>query len=187
MEEGQLLTCIVALEYNNRVYIGGDSAGVAGYDLTVRADEKVFTNGEYVMGFTSSFRMGQLLRYAFDPPEPPEDPAKMDRFLVVDFIDEIRECFRDGGYGKIQEGEHQRGGTFLVGVRGKLYTIDSDFQVGKPSDGYAAAGCGETYALGSLHASAQKMKDPKARVRLALESAAYFSAGVCGPFVIQSL
>ena len=53
------------------MYIGGDRAGVAGLSLTVRADEKVFQNGEFLMGFTTSFRMGQLLRYSLKPPPPP--------------------------------------------------------------------------------------------------------------------
>ena len=37
------MTCIAGLvDSNGDIYIGGDSAGVAGYDLTIRADEKVF-------------------------------------------------------------------------------------------------------------------------------------------------
>jgi hypothetical protein len=33
------VTCIVGLVEGGVVYIGGDSAGVSGYDLTVRAEE----------------------------------------------------------------------------------------------------------------------------------------------------
>jgi len=65
------MTCIVGIQHDGRVYIGGDSAGVAGYSITSRADAKVFTVGPYVMGFTSSFRMGQLLRYGLKAPKPP--------------------------------------------------------------------------------------------------------------------
>jgi hypothetical protein len=57
------VTCIVGFTDGNEVSIGGDSAGVGGWDLTVRADEKVFVLGEFVFGCTTSFRMGQLLRY----------------------------------------------------------------------------------------------------------------------------
>lgn len=45
------MTCIVGLAVNGKTYIGGDSAGVGGYDLTIRRDAKVFTNGEFAMGF----------------------------------------------------------------------------------------------------------------------------------------
>jgi hypothetical protein len=58
------MTAIVGLTDNGTVHIGGDSAGVSDWSLTIRADSKVFTNGPYVMGFTTSLRMGQLPRYA---------------------------------------------------------------------------------------------------------------------------
>lgn len=63
------MTCIVGLVDQGNVWIGGDSAGVGGYDLMLRADQKVFRNGDFLMGFTSSFRMGQLLRYKLSPPK----------------------------------------------------------------------------------------------------------------------
>ena len=64
------MTCIVGLVHEGTVFIGGDSAGVAGLSLVVRADEKVFRNGDFLMDFTTSFRMGQLLRY--NPDSPPK-------------------------------------------------------------------------------------------------------------------
>ena len=76
------MTCIVGLVHEGVVYIGGDSAGVAGLSLTVRADEKVFQNGEFLMGFTTSFRMGQLLRYSLKPPcSYPDDD--INQYMVV--------------------------------------------------------------------------------------------------------
>ena len=45
------MTCIIGLVENSKVYIGGDSAGVAGYGLSVRADEKVFKKGDFIFGF----------------------------------------------------------------------------------------------------------------------------------------
>ena len=44
------MTCIVGLVHEGVVYIGGDSAGVAGLSLTVRADEKVFRNSDFFDG-----------------------------------------------------------------------------------------------------------------------------------------
>lgn len=63
------MTCIVGLVDKGSIYMGGDSAGVAGLSVTTRADEKVFLNGPFIMGFTTSFRMGQILRYKFVPPD----------------------------------------------------------------------------------------------------------------------
>ena len=67
------MTAIVAIRQDNTVYMGGDSAGVAGLKITIRKDPKVFINGNFLMGFTTSFRMGQLLQYSFKPPEHPKN------------------------------------------------------------------------------------------------------------------
>ena len=75
---GSDITCIVGFSHLGKVYIGGDSAGLSGWGLTVRKDPKVFANGPCIMGFTSSFRMGDLLRYSLVVPErhPDEDIDK---------------------------------------------------------------------------------------------------------------
>lgn len=174
------MTCIVGLAEGGRVYIGGDSAGVAGYAIDVRADAKVFRNGPYLMGFTTSFRMGQLLRYTFKPPTPKGD---LERFMVRDFMPAAIDCLETGGWLSTENGRRE-GGTFLVGVLGELFVVDSDFQVGRTVNGYQAVGCGDAYALGSLYATPRAKPIP--RVRAALNAAAHHSAGVTGPFVIKA-
>lgn len=174
------MTAIVGLVDQGTVYVGGDSAGVSGYSLTVRADGKVFRNGPYVMGFTSSFRMGQLLQYALKAPHPEGDlPA----FMATTFVDALRETLKAGGWLK-QDSNRDEGGTFLVGVGGRLFTVFDDFQVGEAVDGYAAVGCGQEIAVGALHATARLGLPPKKRLRLALKAAERYSAGVRGPFTV---
>src|SRR5262245_34038271 len=107
------MTCIVGFVEGRSVWIGGDSAGVGGYDLTVRADEKVCRNGPMLFWFTSSFRMGQLLRYGLTVPErfPSMD---VDKFMVTTFVDAVRECLKGHGWAE-KRNEQERGGCFLVG------------------------------------------------------------------------
>lgn len=173
------MTCIVGIEHEGVVYLGGDSAGVAGYQTHRRQDEKVFVNDGVVMGFTTSFRMGQLLRYAFTPPEQSSKKDDM-AYLVTDFIDAVRSTFETKGF-LAKEDERESGGTFMLGYHGKLYVVYGDFQVGRTHEGYAACGCGEDLALGSLH-STRGNPDPVWRLRTALEAAEHFSAGVSAPF-----
>lgn len=181
------MTAIVGLVSDGCIYIGGDSAGVdSGLSLAVRADTKVFRNGKYLFGFTTSFRMGQLIRHALTPPKPPRSPAQLDRFMSTTFIDAIRECLRAGGWVR-RDNEREEGGTFLVGVRGRLYSVEEDFQVGQSADGYAAVGSGAAVALGALYATAETAMPPKRRVKIALRAAERFNAGVRGPFVCLSL
>jgi len=176
------MTCIVGLVHGAKVYIGGDSAGVGGYSLTVRADRKVFRNGDFVMGFTTSFRMGQLLRHALVPPKRYPD-ADIDKFMVTDFVNAVRDCLKSGGYAE-RHNEAEHGGVFLVGYAGRLFRIDRDYQVGEAADGFDAVGCGHELAQGAMYAN--RTGEPLERLRVALEAAERFSAGVRGPFHFES-
>lgn len=177
------MTCIVGLVEGDTVWIGGDSAGVAGYDLTVRADQKVFRNGDMIFGFTSSFRMGQLLRYALKVPD--HDPRiDVDKWMVTTFIDAVRSCLKEHGWAS-RSNEHEEGGHFLVGYRGRLFGIEGDYQVGLSVDGFDATGCGEQIARGALFVNGHL--PARERVEQALQAAEHFSAGVRGPFHVVSL
>ncbi|TAL42992.1 MAG: hypothetical protein EPN91_07260 [Salinibacterium sp.] len=175
------MTAIAGIVHKGTVYIGGDSAGVdSGLSLVVRADAKVFVNGPMVLGFTSSFRMGQLLRYAFTPPPCPKR-ADVHRYMVTDFIDAVRKTLKKGGYAKI-ENKVEEGGTFLVGFRGRLFEINGDFQVGEGVDPYGAVGIGRDLVLGALFAS--EGRAPEERIHTALAAAERFGAAVRAPFTV---
>lgn len=182
IQEGRM-TAIAGFVDKGKVWIGGDSAGVVGLGLTVRADSKVFQNGEFLFGFTSSFRMGQLLRFAFNPP-PINEKQDLYAYMVTNFVDAVRACLKAGGYASLKDGE-ESGGTFLVGVRGRLFVIDSDYQVGEALDGYDSCGCGADIIAGALYATSGM--DPAKRIETALMAAENHSAGVRGPFVVMSV
>lgn len=131
------MTCIVGLVEDGKVVIGGDSAGVDGsYNLQVRSDAKVFRNGPMLIGFSSSFRMGQLLRYAFQPPERIYG-TDVYAYMVTTFVDAVRTCLKQGGYARSDTGE-ESGGDFLVGYAGRLFRICSDYQVAEVMTGFDA-------------------------------------------------
>jgi ATP-dependent protease HslVU (ClpYQ) peptidase subunit len=183
------MTCIVGIAHPGGVTIGGDSAGVAGHDLTLRKDSKVFAleGGRVVFGFTSSFRMGDLLRYGLDLPNR-DRSGDLDRWMRTAFIDAVRGCLKAGGYATVNNGV-ETGGVFLVGIEGRLFRVESDFQVGESAHGVDAVGCGASFALGALLAlggAAIGMGDHAAlaehRARQALRIAETCSAGVRGPF-----
>lgn len=177
------MTCIAGVVHEGKVYIGGDSAGVGGWDLVVRSDEKVFKNSGFLFGFTSSFRMGQILRYSFNPPFRQPD-TDLFSYMVTDFVDGVRECLKTGGFAK-KHNEEETGGTFLVGHDGRLFTIYDDYQIQEALNPWTACGCGEGYALGSLYST--KSMAPRKRVATALSAAETHSAGVRGPFHILSI
>ena len=176
------MTCIIGLVDRGRVWMAGDSAGVEGYRLAVRADEKVFRTGPFLIGFTTSFRMGQLLRYRFEPPRQGRESAA--RFMATRFVDAVRLCLKAGGWQTTKD-EHEHGGVFLVGYGSRLYLVGSDYQVGQLRSPFYAVGCGADLALGSLHATPRVAA--RRRIRKALEAAECFSAGARRPFVIRSI
>ena len=179
------MTCIAAVTDGKTVWMGGDSAGVGGWDLDVRTDSKVFRNGEFLFGFTTSFRMGQLLRYAFMPPTPHElqDVAA---FMATDFVNAVRDCLKAGGWAA-KTNEREDGGTFLVGFRGRLFAIHDDYQAAEHADNYAACGCGAAIAKGAMFAAKLcGVTDQRRIVEIGLSAAERHSAGVRGPFVVLS-
>lgn len=174
------MTCIVGLVEAGRVYIGGDSAGVDHYSITAMAEDKVFSNGGFVFGFTTSFRMGQLLRYRFKPPHRDEGRDLM-AYMVTDFIDAIRQTLKESGYAK-KEGDRESGGTYLVGHKGRLFRIEDYYSIIESANGYDACGCGEEIARGSLYSTVGLLGEE--RVLQALRAADHHSAGVCAPFKV---
>lgn len=180
------MTCIVGyVDDAKNVWIGGDSAGVGNYDVIMRRDPKVFRNGPYLMGFTSSFRMGQLLRFGLTVPRQEEDHSD-EQHMMTTFVDAVRKCLSDGGFAKTESG-NESGGTFVVGYRGSLYVVYDDYQVSISAETWVAVGCGEGYALGALKAMEGSDTPASQRVTRALEIAAHYSAGVRAPFVVESL
>lgn len=180
------MTAIVGLVQDGDVYLGGDSAGVdtGRLGLQLRADQKVFRKGEMVFGFTSSFRMGQLIRYKLELPEQRVSQHDPFEFLAGEFVDALRKCLKDGGFVKKKD-EVESGGTFLVGYRQRLFAIGDDFQVAETVHGFDAVGCGDFFALGSFYST--ERAQPLDRIKAALGAAAEFSAGVRAPFHIEVL
>jgi ATP-dependent protease HslVU (ClpYQ) peptidase subunit len=159
------MTCLVGLIDNDRVFIGGDSAAVAGDSVEIRTNRKVFRNGDFVIGFTGSFRVGQLLQYATLPSV--EGDAM--EHIVLRVVPVIK-----GIAGKETD-------EILIGYQGRLFKISSDYSVAE-YPAYAAAGQGEPYALGRMHGS---LGAPEQRVVAALAAAEAHCGAVRAPFVVE--
>lgn len=181
------MTCIVGLVENGVVYIGGDSSAVSGWDLLLRKDRKVFRVGEALLGFTSSFRLGQLLRDTFLPPVM-EENVNIEQYMTTTFVNAVRTCLKDGGFAQ-KKNEQESAGTFLVGFRGHLFRIADDYQVGETLHDYDAVGSGDGVALGSLYTTAHLPTPlpPSTRIELALLAAEQHNIGVRGPFYWESI
>lgn len=186
------MTCIAGFVQDGDVWIGGDSAGTGSdWSLSVRNDEKVFVldspAGPWIFGFTSSFRMGQLLHYKLDLAFTAnwEENSDLMSNLVGSFIDALRDCLARGGFERTREGV-ETGGAFLVGHAGRLFHVQEDFQVAEARDGIDACGAGCDAALGAMYATTEWLV-PRVRLKRALQISERLCAAVRGPFVTGSL
>ncbi len=177
------MTCIVGLVQRGSVYIGGDSASVQGWTSRITRLPKVFRRGPFLIGYTTSFRMGQLLQYGLEVRVQREDEDAM-KYMVTEVAEKVRVLLKERGVAKV-EANTESGGQFLVGYRGRLFSFQQDFQVNEMADGYDAVGSGAEYALGAMRAMDRSA--PLARLRRALEISAHFNMGVSGPFFVRSL
>jgi hypothetical protein len=174
------VTCIVGVEQGGKVYLGADSIAIEDYQAFSILDPKVFAVGEFVIGFCSSLRVGQLIRYGLQAPSHPKGKGDMD-YLVMDFMDALRALLRDKGVLKKENDEETFDGKLLLGYRGHLYYVDEDFQVGRVKEGYCSIGAGSDVALGSLF-STEHISDPHERMTIALNACVRWNAGVRPPF-----
>ena len=174
------MTCIVGMVHKGKVYIGADSLGSDGYTKEVRVEPKVFKNGQFLIGCTSSFRMIDILKWKFNPPTLKEGD-NVHKFMVTDFVESVRKLFTDNGYAITSN--DWKSGEFLVGVQGRLFKIGGDFQVAEYE--YTACGSGEYHALGCMYSS--KRTSPVKDITKALECAEHFVVSVQRSFVVNSI
>jgi len=176
------MTCIIGLVEDGKVYMGADSMGIDSTgNYQIRKDPKVFKNRDFLIAFTYSFRMGQLLRYSFYPPLRHPDKDVME-YMCTDFIEAVRECFEEGGF-KLDD--DTGGPLFLVGYEGRVFEIQDDFQVCEVQDDVFCAGAGGPYAAGALHIlNGYSDLEPPMKIYMALEAASANNACVSPPFVI---
>lgn len=135
------MTCIIGyIDENGVGHMAGDTAGtsVEGHYRYDNVHAKVFRNGEMLIGYTSSFRMGQILEHTFTAPEHP-DALTDYQYMVKLVVPEIRKAFVDANY---MNKEDKYGGTFLIIYHGKLFALQDDFSVFERPRNFDSCGSG---------------------------------------------
>jgi len=183
------LTCIIGYldAVNDCVWMGGDSLGSNGYTKAVQSQPKIFRNEIFknvVMGSTSTFRHIDLLKYAeelFAEADFYKGTVLDHKYMVTKFIPNLIKLFEDGIK---SEDSKDKGASFIIGAKNKLFEIQGDYSVLEPSDGYTSVGCGESIAMGSLYATKELDIPIPDKIKIALEAAEHIACGVQRPFKI---
>jgi len=145
----------------------------------VLSDPKIFQNGEMLIGFCGSFRMGQLLEYSLVVPGRMENQSTGD-YLYNSFIDAVKSSFHIGGFGG--SNPNRGGDYFLIGYREEIYIVQEDYAVLHAVDDFAAIGEGEEPANAVLYATRNIDMPAIERLSMALDAASYQIASVKPPF-----
>jgi ATP-dependent protease HslVU (ClpYQ) peptidase subunit len=148
------LTLIIGLVHDGKAYLAGDTIASNGYTYHNTVQPKVFKNGVLYMGYTDSFRMGQLLEHNLSVPARTVGQELLP-WLVCSLVPAVRTCLTQGGYAQNSSG-NERGGNFLIVAEHRIFEMQGEYSVLERTDGYAAVGSGEDYALASLHTRAMQ-------------------------------
>jgi ATP-dependent protease HslVU (ClpYQ) peptidase subunit len=169
------MTCIAAVSYENTVYMAGERGNSDEHCILSSIDKKIIKKGEYLIGYSGNTGMGQAVQYGFTPPV--YGSKDINKFMVSKFVPTLRKFYEEEKISMPEKDDDHA--SFIIGLSGCIFEIDtSDFQVGQYED--LAIGSGSHYALGSLY-STRHLRDPKKRLRMALESSILYSPSCQGP------
>ena len=173
------MSCVAAVVWNDKVWMGADSAASDGEDMVDLVAKKLFFNGDFLIGTVGSLRLTQILCYRLVIPKYDEKQS-LEHFMAVEFTDAVRAAFHDNGFSLMPapNGDQPSGvvGSFLVGYNGRIFRVEGDLQFLERADKFEAIGCGSPYALGALAQSTGG--PPLERLGAALWAATHFSAHV---------
>lgn len=173
------MTCIVGVKSDKGCVFGGDSITVSETVIRKTSGPKVFKKGTILFGNCGSVILGNSL---FDL-EIKEKVKPNINSVYESIVIPFKTLLKKRGLLEVHlEMERLNDSAFLVGIEDRIFSIYPDTQVDEYQEPYAALGCGEEFALGSLHSSYNE--SPENRVKMALEASAYHCTKVCEPFNI---
>ena len=178
------MTCVVGSIDGQSVILGADSAAIgagSGSEIYTPPEPKVFVCGRYVIGVCGSYRVGQVLRYQAELPEPATS-ADLRSFLIRELIPAIGDLLEAKGVVGSSRACLGHKVSMLLGYDGQLWHVSPDLTV-LPEVEFGAIGSGRLRAYAALHAlKAARVQPAQRRLELALEAAATYTATVRPPW-----
>ncbi len=174
------MTCIAGLiDRDGKGHIASDSLGSNGYTKGVYKNAKIFKKGNVLFGYTSSYRMGQLLEYGLTLPERKVNQS-LEEYIYMDFVESVRSLLKSSGY-LIIDNNSEVIGQFIVIIEGRIFKIQEDLALLEPSEPFDTCGSGEDYAKSAIDILKTHTKlSSKKILTLAIETASKYVATVGG-------
>lgn len=191
------MTCIAAVIQGGDIWMGGDRLRSNGPIIRrhykspkiwrVKNDQTA-----WLFGHAGSCPVGQILQFECVLPDVSgATGADLVGALVTKLVPALRDSLnKRGEVGKSKEsGTDFMESSFLIGVQGGLFVLDSGFSVLEVDELFAAIGEGGQPAFGALYALQTACPDlgPKKRLMYALDAATLSCSGVGGQYDILKL
>jgi len=141
------MTCIVAFRNKEKnIILAGDKMGSDSFTSMISKVPKVFTNDDFAIGYTSSFRMGQLLQHVWLPPQRKVDQST-DNYLYSDVTASLRKMFKENGFGDDDTNEF---GNFIMIYEDRILEMQDEMSFLEHETDIVSVGAGCYHATAAM-------------------------------------
>lgn len=183
------MTAIVGVaEPGKGVVLGADSLGSDGWSEAHVKSPKLYRPRPWLaFGFTTSWRFGQILGHKLQLPTAMTKGADPLDWLVSAFVPLAQKVLGEHGWQRKKD-ERAEGGTAVVAIGDRAFTLQDDYSVIEHASGIETAGSG--YLVARVAGELQRELEPALHAAdvaaTALRYAELHARGVRGPFAFVS-
>ena len=174
------MTCVVGYidDCKQVAWLGAESSATDDETTYDYSGKKIFYVGDFLVGFSGSFRAGQIVRHEVQLP-PITSQLELEKYLQTVFSKEIKKTLKKHFTPKKID-------TFnlLIAYEDKLFTLENDFTI-LPFAPYMAIGTGTPYALGALKALMDYKISTRTRITKAIEAAIHHCPSCRGAIYVE--
>lgn len=166
------MTCVAAIVQNGVSVIAGERGASDSNIILPLSTSKVWQSGQYLFGYSGSLE-GEVVKESFIPPVAPK--AGLNKFMHGEFLLKLKEFYDEYAINK----DSSELGLLII-INDVIYEHNvQDMSMSAYDSTFLSAGSGSEYAMGSLY-STTSYKDPKKRLRMALEASIQYSPTCTG-------
>ncbi len=183
-------TCIVGWKVTEgdrtTIYMGSDGQVSQGSEMSKgHGYNKIFTNGDFLMGVTGCVYASNLLKHVWTPPDRAEKDTDTN-YLYKKVVPDLRRLFKDHGHTTTVDGLDRIHENVMLAYNRELYVLHIDFCLIESLRPFEAVGCGRPYALGACYVLQEENMPMDQKIRKAILAADEFSMGVDSNIYIQT-
>lgn len=178
------MTAILGCSDGEVVWIGGDSAASnLDWALINICERKVFHVDEMLIGVSGRNIVGQIIQWGLATLLEPRDPKQLRgiEYMNMSFIPALKKLLKQND--ETMKNDHT-GTGLTIGYRGRLYIMDSYFNVNAPRVQVSRDGAGGDLAFGAFLAYRQTGKSIPDAMMLGLAVAGAHNMTVDPPYYV---